>query len=160
MRVYQLDRAQVVHRPVEDVFRFFADARNLEDITPPWLRFELVTREPIEMSVGTLIEYRLRLHGIPLRWVSRIDVWEAGCRFVDRQVRGPYRLWEHLHTVEPHPEGTLSSDHVRYALPLGVLGVAIHRAVVERDLRRIFDHRRQAVTRLLGGAVTSGHDPR
>lgn len=147
--VYRLDRTEVVRRPVDDVFGFFAEARNLEEITPPWLRFELVTREPIDMHVGTLIDYRLRIHGIPLRWVSRIDVWEPGHRFVDRQVRGPYRLWEHLHEVTPHPQGTLSRDRVKYALPLGPLGDLVNSVMVRRDLERIFDFRREAIGRLL-----------
>ena len=103
-----------------------------------------------DMCAGTLIEYRLRLHGIPLRWVSRITVWEPGRRFVDRQLRGPYRLWEHLHEVFPHPEGTLSRDRVDYSLPLGPLGVVANHLVVRRDLERIFDFRHEAIARLLG----------
>ncbi len=149
MKRFLLEREQVVRRPLGEVFAFFAEARNLEAITPPWLRFEVLTPEPIEMAKGTRIEYRLRLHRIPLRWVSRIAVWEPGRRFVDRQERGPYRLWEHLHEVVPHPEGTLSRDRVEYALPLGPLGTIANRLVVRRDLERIFDFRREAVALLL-----------
>lgn len=147
MTVRILARAQVVPRPPGEVFEFFADAHNLEAITPPWLRFRIVNRGPVEMAEGTLLEYRLELHRIPLRWLTRIEVWEPGRRFVDVQVRGPYRLWEHSHRFEPHVDGTLVEDTVRYSLPLGPLGRLAHTAFVGRDLRRIFDYRRAAVAR-------------
>lgn len=140
----------MIGRPVKEVFSFFAEARNLEKITPPWLRFEMLSRGRIEMREGTRLEYRLHVHGIPLRWVSRIESWESDRRFVDRQLRGPYALGEHTHEVEPHPRGTLSRDRVLYALPLGSLGEIAHRLAVRPDLERIFDYRRDAVTRLLG----------
>jgi ligand-binding SRPBCC domain-containing protein len=149
MKVHMFAHAQVVPRPPHEVFEFFADAHNLEAITPPWLRFRIVTRRPIEMGEGTMLEYRLELHRIPLRWLTRIEVWEPGRRFVDVQVRGPYRLWEHTHRFAAHVGGTLVEDTVRYALPLGPLGRLAHAAFVARDLRRIFDYRRAAVaTRL------------
>ena len=136
-----LRREQVLPGSPDEVFRFFADASNLEAITPPWLRFRIVTPPPLRLGPGTLIEYRLRLHGIPIRWLTRIEAWEPGRRFVDAQVRGPYRLWHHTHTFEPHEHGTLMRDTVRYSLPLGPLGRLAHRAVVRRDLERIFDFR-------------------
>lgn len=132
------------------MFDFFARAGNLERITPPWLGFALVTPEPAAIDAGTLIEYRLHLHRIPLRWISRIEVWEPGREFVDVQVKGPYRLWHHRHQFQPTPGGTLVRDHVRYALPLGRLGDAAHAAFVRRDLARIFNFRQSAVARLLG----------
>jgi ligand-binding SRPBCC domain-containing protein len=144
-----LERAQLVPRPRSEVFAFFADARNLEAITPPWLSFHVSTPGEIAMTEGTLIGYRLRLHGVPLRWRTRIDVWEPDARFVDRQLRGPYRLWEHTHTFEPHVDGTLMRDRVRYALPLGPLGRAAHALLVRRDLARIFDYRRDEIARRL-----------
>lgn len=150
MRVHVLERTQLIQRPVDQVFRFFATASNLERITPPFLRFEMLTPEPDEMGVGTRLEYLLHVHGIPIRWISRIDAWNPGHSFVDRQLRGPYALWEHTHEVEPHLHGTLSRDRVRYALPLGVLGEVANRLLVQRDLRRIFDYRREAIVRLLG----------
>jgi ligand-binding SRPBCC domain-containing protein len=149
--VHVLERQQIVARPLQDVFEFFSQARNLEALTPPWLRFAMLTPGHIEMRSETLIDYRLRLHGIPLRWTSRIEQWDAQRRFVDRQVRGPYRLWVHTHEFEPHSEGTLVHDHVYYQLPLGPLGEL---AFVQRDLSRIFNYRRFAVSKLLeGGAV-------
>ena len=149
MRTHRLERAQVVRRSLDEVFAFFARASNLEAITPPWLRFEVLTPEPVSMRAGTLIEYRLRLHGLPLRWTSRIEDWEPGAAFVDRQVRGPYRLWHHRHEFAPHPDGTVVRDRVDYAFPLGALGDLTGALLVHRDLERIFDFRRAAVARLL-----------
>jgi len=145
-----LEREQVVRAPVETVFGFFSQARNLEPITPPWLRFEVLTPEPVEMRPGTLIDYRLHLHGAPLRWLTLIEAWEPGRMFIDRQISGPYRLWHHTHRFSSHPEGTLVSDRVRYRLPFGRLGALAHRAFVRRDLDRVFAYRSEAVGRMLG----------
>jgi ligand-binding SRPBCC domain-containing protein len=148
--VQQLEREQLVRAGADAVFAFFAEARNLERITPSWLRFELLTPDPIPMRAGTLIEYRLRLHGLPLRWTSRIEEWEPGRGFVDLQLRGPYRVWHHRHEFVACANGTIVRDRVRYALPLGRLGGLAHAIVVRRDLERIFDFRREAVGRMLG----------
>ena len=148
-RIHHLYREQVVPRPIGEVFGFFARADNLERITPPWLGFGLVSPEPVEMRAGTLIEYRLRLHRLPLRWISRIERWEPGRAFEDVQVKGPYRLWHHRHEFHAAGGGTLVQDHVRYALPLGWLGEGAHAAFVERDLARIFAFRYAAVKELL-----------
>jgi ligand-binding SRPBCC domain-containing protein len=149
MTEHVLEREQLVPRPLDEVFAFFAEARNLERITPPWLRFEVLTPEPIAMTAGTQIDYRLRLRGIPLRWVSRIEEWEHERAFADRQLRGPYRLWHHRHEFVPCGSGTVVRDRVRYALPLGRFGALADAAFVRRDLERIFDYRRSAVKRLL-----------
>jgi ligand-binding SRPBCC domain-containing protein len=149
-RVHHLYREQLVPRPLGEVFAFFAEAPNLERLTPPWLGFGLLTPTPVQMARGTLIEYRLHLHRIPLRWISRIELWEPGRAFVDVQVKGPYRLWHHRHEFQPAGTGTLVRDHVTYALPLGPLGELAHSLLVERDLARIFAFRQQAVARLLG----------
>jgi ligand-binding SRPBCC domain-containing protein len=148
-RIHHLYREQLVPRPLDEVFGFFARAGNLERITPPWLGFSLQGPEPAEMHAGTLIEYRLSLHRLPLRWVSRIERWEPGRAFEDVQVRGPYRLWHHRHEFRPAGGGTLVQDHVRYSLPLGPLGELAHVAFVERDLARIFAFRYAAVKELL-----------
>ena len=150
MHVHTLDREQLVPSAPADTFDFFADAFNLEAITPPWLGFEVATPAPISMSAGTLIEYRLRLHALPLRWLTRIEAWEPGKHFVDRQLRGPYRLWRHTHTFAAHERGTIVRDTVRYALPLGLLGRLARTALVRRDLDRIFDYRRDAIAVHLG----------
>jgi ligand-binding SRPBCC domain-containing protein len=145
-----LERSQRLPRPPQDVFPFFADAFNLEAITPPWLQFRVLTPAPVTMAPGALLEYRLRLHGLPLRWLTRIEAWEPPLRFADTQVRGPYRLWHHTHSFAPDGDGTVMRDRVRYALPLGPLGAAAHLAFVRRDLERIFNYRRLAVARALG----------
>ncbi len=148
MRLHRLEREQSLPHPVEDVFAFFADARNLERLTPPLLRFEVLTPGPIEMRPGALIEYRLRLHGVGVDWLTRIEEWEPGVRFVDMQLAGPYRLWHHTHTFERCGSGTLMRDTVRYALPAWPLG-ELARPLVRRDLDRIFAFRRDNVARLL-----------
>jgi ligand-binding SRPBCC domain-containing protein len=132
-------------RPPEKIFPFFADAANLEALTPPWLRFRVVTATPIEMSVGALIDYRLRVHGVPIRWRTRITAWDPPHSFTDEQIRGPYRLWIHQHTFEPSRGGTLARDIVRFASPGGRL---MHWLLVRRDVKRIFDFRAGALQRI------------
>lgn len=118
-RVYVLKRRQRLELPVQRAFEFYAQARNLAVITPPWMGFEVITPGPIEMPPGALIDYRLKLHGVPVRWRTRIVVWKPPLRFLDVQVRGPYALWEHTHTFEPDGEqAVLIGDRVRYAMPL------------------------------------------
>lgn len=151
-----LHRRQVLDVPIEETFDFFAEAANLEAITPPFLRFRITTPEPIEMRVGTLIDYRLRLHGIPVSWHTRIEAWDPPHGFVDRQLRGPYALWHHTHTFEALDDGrTQMTDLVRYAQRFGPLGTLAEHLVVRRDLERIFDHRRNSIPALLaaGGAA-------
>jgi ligand-binding SRPBCC domain-containing protein len=145
--VHVLERQQVLAADREQVFAFFSDAFNLEAITPPWLGFRVLTPGPIEMGPSRLIEYRLRLHGLRVDWLTEVEIWEPGRRFVDTQVRGPYRLWRHTHLFEDHPDGTLVSDSVSYEIPLGPLGELAHVLFVRRDLKRIFDFRGDAVAR-------------
>ena len=147
MRIFHLRSSLWLPRPLDDVFDFFADARNLERLTPPWLRFEIVTPGPIAMRPGTPIAYRLKLHGIPLRWDSEIAVWEPPHRFVDVQRRGPYRRWVHEHRFEARDGGTLVSDHVRYAV-LG--GALVERLFVRRDVEAIFAYRRDVLVKTFG----------
>lgn len=143
--VQRLERRQQLPGQPADVFPFFADALNLERITPPWLGFSVIAPGPIDMGPGILIEYRLRLRGVPLRWLTRIEVWEPPHRFVDLQVRGPYRAWHHEHRFDAAAGETLMRDRVDYELPLGALGSAAHALFVRRDLARIFDYRAEAV---------------
>jgi ligand-binding SRPBCC domain-containing protein len=145
-----LRREQRLAGPPEEVFAFFGDARNLEAITPPLLRFRMLTPDPVVMAQGTLLRYRLRVHGVPVRWLTQITEWEPPRRFVDEQLEGPYALWRHTHAFEDDGAGgTLMRDEVRYALPLGALGELAHRLLVRRDLARIFDYRAQRVPALL-----------
>ncbi|MBN9622320.1 MAG: SRPBCC family protein [Actinobacteria bacterium] len=151
-RIHVLERQQRIERPLDEVFPFYADAGNLERITPPWLGFEVTTPRAVEMKVGALIEYRLGLHGVPVRWRTRIEAWDPPHRFVDAQLSGPYSLWHHTHTFRADGAGaTILGDRVRYSIPFGPLGEVARALFVERDLERIFDYRRDAVAALLGG---------
>ena len=134
-------------RPPREVFPFFADARNLEFITPPWLKFEVLTPGRIVMRSGARIDYRLKVHGFPLRWRTEITEWEPPVRFVDTQLRGPYRLWHHTHTFEAKDGGTLCRDRVRYRVPGGEL---VHRLIVRRDVERIFRYRQEKLAEQFG----------
>lgn len=152
MKEHVLERHQILPAGIEETFDFFSKAENLEAITPPFLEFRIVTPTPIAMEVGALIRYRLRLRGVPISWLTRIDEWNPPHSFVDRQLRGPYGLWHHTHAFEPlGPGHTAMTDRVRYALPFGPLGEIAHAITVRRDLRRIFDFRRDEIERRLAG---------
>jgi ligand-binding SRPBCC domain-containing protein len=151
-----LEREQRLPQPPDEAFEFFSDAFNLERITPPLLRFKVTTPPPIEMKEGTLISYRLRIRGVPVKWLTRIEEWKPGERFVDRQLKGPYKLWHHTHTFEPDGNGgTLMRDVVRYEMPFGPLGEIARRLLVERDLDQIFDYRYAEIERILDSGSTT-----
>ena len=147
MKVFKHHSRQWLPRSLDEVFPFFADARNLGELTPDWLSFRVLTPEPIPMEPGTLIDYRLAWHGIPLRWTSEIAAWEPPHRFVDRQVRGPYRLWHHEHRFKETDGGVLVIDEVDYAVWGGALAV---RLGVRRDIERIFAYRGEKLLELFG----------
>lgn len=149
MAVFTLDNEQWLPGAPEAVFDFYADAFNLELLTPPWLRFRALTPPPIVMAEGIEIDYRLRLHGIPLGWRSRITAWEPPYRFVDEQIRGPYRRWVHEHTFAARDGGTLARDVVEYDMPGGWLA---DRLLVRRDLKRIFAYRRERLAGIFAAA--------
>ena len=154
LRTHVLHREQRLAGTPEEVFSFFADARNLEAITPPLLRFTVVTPGPIEMHVGTLIEYRLRVHGAPVSWLTSIQVWEPPHRFVDMQLKGPYALWHHTHAfAATGPGETTMTDTVRYAVGVGAFGELAHRLFVRRDVERIFAHRAEVIAPLLAADI-------
>ena len=140
-----LHREAIVPVPLEDTFAFFSDAQNLERMTPPWLSFRINTPLPIEMKEGTLIDYVIELYGVPIAWRTRIDAWEPGARFVDRQVAGPYRWWHHEHRFEAVGGGTRVIDHVEY-LPRAAW---LSAWMVNRDVQRIFSYRQTALAQLL-----------
>lgn len=144
---YVMKAECIVPRPLDEVFEFFSDAANLQTLTPSWLRFEIVTPQPIEMAVGTLIDYKLRVHGVPLRWRSEITAWEPNKRFVDELRRGPYTHWHHEHSFESCEEGTRVIDIVHYGVPGGAL---IHSLLVRRDIQQIFGYRQKVLGDLFG----------
>jgi len=154
---HELVFEQWVPRPPEEVFPFFSDARNLEKITPDFLEFHVLAVTPEEIGEGTVIDYRLKLRGVPLRWRSVIEEWSPGRRFVDRQTRGPYAVWHHTHEFEPARGGTLLRDRVRYAVPLGTLGETVAGTFVRRDVEKIFAFRRAKVEEMFGKPAGS-HD--
>ncbi|MCC5834023.1 MAG: SRPBCC family protein [Opitutales bacterium] len=129
---------------LDTVFEFFSKAENLERITPSELKFRILNPTPVPMQVGTLIDYRLQLFGMPFKWSSLISEWDPPHSFTDEQVKGPYALWVHRHSFEPTENGTRIRDHVRYRLPLSPLG-DLALPLVKLQLRRIFAHRQQAV---------------
>ena len=140
-----LERSQFIPAPIETVFAPFADAANLQAITPPWLHFRIISALPIEMRTGARIAYWLRLHGIPIRWRTRIVAWDPPHRFVDVQTSGPFALWCHTHTFEEVPGGTIARDRVDYRVGFGPIGKLALRLLVRRDIERIFDYRQEAI---------------
>jgi len=157
-RFHTLRREQWIPRPLEEVFAFFSDARNLERITPPWLGFRILTPGPIRLAAGTRLRYRLSLHGLPLYWTTEIRRWEPPFRFIDVQLSGPYRLWHHTHRFEAFRGGTRMTDIVRYRLPFGLLGRAVHALKVRRDVEQIFDYRLERIGELFAAAAVE--DPK
>ena len=147
MHIHRFSSEIWLARPIEEVFAFFSDAANLDSITPPWVSFRTVTRQPIEMHVGAVIDYRLRVRGFPIRWRSEITAWEPPYHFVDEQIRGPYRRWIHEHKFESRNGGTLVCDDVRYAVPFDWL---LHKLIVRPDVERIFAYRAACLRRRFG----------
>lgn len=150
MAEHILHRDLTLNLPRERVFDFFADAGNLERITPPELSFHIITPRPIDVRQGTLIDYKLKLHGLPMTWRTEITSWNPPFEFVDTQLRGPYSQWIHRHTFTEIDKGkTLIEDEVKYRLPLEPLGDLAH-FIVRRQLNYIFDYRQEAVMAILG----------
>ena len=147
MRDFHVSSRVILQHPIEQVFEFLSKAENLNLLTPPWVRFSILTPLPIEMRTGTLIEYRIRLRGIPIRWDSEITQWDPPFRFQDTQRRGPYNHWVHSHIFEEVPEGTLVIDEVDYRVRGGRL---VNWLYVAPELRRIFNHRMENPPKLLG----------
>lgn len=150
MAQYRLLREQLVPRPLNEVFPFFSKPENLEAITPDWLNFRILTVAPVPVRAGTLIHYSLRIHGVPLRWTSRIVDWTPPYSFVDEQVRGPYRTWHHTHRFSAEGDKTRITDDILYELPFGVLGRLVHSMKVKSDVEKIFAFRERRIREMFG----------
>jgi ligand-binding SRPBCC domain-containing protein len=134
-----------INKPVEEVFPFFSEATNLQRLTPPWLHFEILTPAPIKVERGATIDYRLRWHGIPMRWRTEITRWHPPVEFCDSQLSGPYRVWEHTHRFVAEGAGTRMIDIVRYQLPFGWFGEAAHIVSVRESVKEIFEYRSEQI---------------
>jgi ligand-binding SRPBCC domain-containing protein len=150
VKTWRLRASLWVPKPADEVFPFFADARNLERLTPDWLSFRILTPTPIDMRQGARIDYRIRVHGVPLRWQTNIARWQPPSAFVDEQVRGPYALWRHTHTFVPSDGGTVLGDDVLLRPRGGPLAGAVMALFVRRDVERIFRHRAAVMAELFG----------
>jgi ligand-binding SRPBCC domain-containing protein len=147
MKVRVLERTQIVRRPVVETFRFFSDPRNLERLTPAFLKFKFLTPPPPEVRPGSIIDYQIRLYGLPVHWRTRIEIVEPPNRFVDVQEKGPYAMWRHRHSFKDIGGGaTEMTDRVEYAMPLGLLGDLAYHLFVARSLAQIFDYRERELT--------------
>lgn len=147
---YVLERVQLVPRPRAEIAAFFENPRNLGELTPPFLNFQITTPGEIPMHVGAHIDYTIRLHGLPMKWKTLIERYSPGHQFVDLQLKGPYEYWHHVHTFEDAPGGTKITDKVTYRLPLGPLGSLAHALFVRRQLKTIFDYRYKYIEERFG----------
>lgn len=147
---YRLVHEQLVPRKLEEVFEFFSRAENLEILTPDFLHFKIVSIDPQPVQKGTLISYKLRVRGIPLRWTSEIREWDPPRQFVDFQTHGPYKLWHHTHRFIAEGNNTRIIDEVLYDLPFGLLGKLAHAVMVKSDVENIFHYREMKIQELFG----------
>jgi len=145
MKTYWLNKSIWLPQSRDKVFEFFANPGNLDRLTPAWLKFALATPTKNQLTQGALLDYRLRIRGIPIRWQSEITVWAPPHRFIDRQTKGPYSLWIHEHTFQEHDDGTLVGDTVEYAVPGGTI---VQKFLIAPDLERIFDYRHKVLAAL------------
>ena len=152
MAIHTLERLLIVHAPLEKCWRFFGDPRNLAQITPPALSFEVLSEVPAEMYAGLMIAYRVRpLFGVPVRWLTEISHVQAPHYFVDEQRVGPYRVWHHEHHFRAIEGGrTEVRDLVHYVLPFGIFGALTHPWLVAPELERIFAYREKKVAEIFG----------
>lgn len=148
---WQLTMSQWLNKPREELFEFFGNAANLEKITPDLLSFKVVTPPPIEMKPGTLIDYKLKVRGVPIRWRTLIETWEPCEKFTDEQLKGPYKRWHHTHTFADEDGGTRCNDIVEYAPPGGPLAPLINKLVVQNDVTKIFAYRAKVLDDMFGG---------
>lgn len=148
MKTYLLNREQFINKPLQKVFSFFERPENLAQITPPALGFKILTPSPITMKEGTLIDYTVKILGIPQRWTSLITTYQPPLKFVDEQLKGPYSFWHHTHYFKEVNNGTIIIDEVRYGIRFGILGEIVHALIVKRQLKNIFDFRERKITQI------------
>jgi uncharacterized protein (TIGR01777 family) len=141
---------QWIPKPVKEIFPFFSEAKNLGVLTPEFLHFKILSQSTDEMEKGTLVDYQIKIHGIPIHWQTLIKEWEPGSKFVDTQLKGPYKSWHHTHRFIPMKGGTLLSDRVLYRLPLGILGGIAAGPMVKKDVKKIFDYRQKVINERFG----------
>lgn len=149
MSEHILTRELTLDLPIKKVFDFFSDAGNLERITPPELNFHITTPQPINLRKGTLIDYQLRVRGLPVKWRTEIAEWNPPFSFIDKALKSPYRQWIHRHIfteIEKHK--TRIQDEVKYRLPFEPFGDLGH-WLVRRELDYIFDFRQKIVQDIL-----------
>lgn len=159
-KLWQLTMTQWLNQPREELFKFFADATNLEKITPSLLGFKVITPTPIAMGPGTLIDYKLKVRGVPIRWRTLIATWDPPNRFTDEQLKGPYKRWHHTHSFTDEAGGTRCNDVVEYAPPGGPLAPLINKLVVQRDVEKIFAYRAKILAEMFGeqGLHSDNHE--
>jgi len=145
MKTFEINMKQYINKPLDVVFEFFSKPENLEMITPESLSFNILTPTPIKMEKGSLIDYTIRLFGIPIHWRTLISDYEPPFRFVDQQIKGPYTFWHHTHTFQQVDGGVEIIDKVKYSLPMGWLGTLVHSIWVRKDLEKIFEHRKTVI---------------
>jgi ligand-binding SRPBCC domain-containing protein len=150
MKTFEISTKQYINKPLEVVFEFFSKPENLEMITPASLSFNILTPTPIKMGKGSLIDYTIRLFGIPIHWRTLISDYEPPFRFVDQQIKGPYTFWHHTHTFQSVDGRVEIIDKVIYSLPMGWLGTLAHSIWVRKDLEKIFDYRKNVIQNYFG----------
>lgn len=151
MKIFKLTRTQEINASLQEVFAFFEKPENLEKITPPQLNFKIITPSPIQMKQGALIDYLIKMHGLPLKWRTLITHYNPPHEFIDKQINGPYALWEHTHRFTEVGNKTRIEDEVLYALPFGILGQLAHALWVKRQLNQIFNHRQEVIKKFFTG---------
>ena len=147
---YELTDHFVVKSTLADTWAFFGDAMNLPKITPPWMGFHVLTPAPIDMHTGTLIDYKVKVMGLPVKWRTRIIDWSPPRQFIDLQLRGPYTLWHHQHTFEQVDDGTACTDRVTYKVPAGGIGRLMNRFLIRKQLKEIFEYRSKIIDQTFG----------
>ena len=145
MKYYKLLKSQFIDKPINEVFSFFEKPENLQEITPLYLNFKIITPSPIKMEVGQIISYNIKLRGIPIKWNSLISSYDPPNSFIDQQIKGPYAIWHHTHRFKEQDGGTLIEDEVKYAIPFGIVGRILNYLFIKNDLKKIFQYREERI---------------